>query len=57
MGARTEEPPAVPIRRREPGVPAALAAVVDEALREQPEIGFRSAADLREALLPALPRG
>ncbi|MET9921654.1 serine/threonine-protein kinase [Streptomyces sp. NPDC006435] len=49
--------PAVPIRRREPGLPAALAAVVDEALREQPEIGFRSAADLREALLPALPRG
>ncbi|MFB6506031.1 MULTISPECIES: protein kinase [unclassified Streptomyces] len=49
--------PAVPIRRREPGVPADLAAVVDEALREQPEIGFRSAADLREALLSAAPRG
>ncbi|MFB8138532.1 protein kinase domain-containing protein [Streptomyces parvus] len=46
--------PAVPIRRREPGVPAPLADVIDQALRERPEIGFRSAADFRTALEQAM---
>ncbi|WP_435972844.1 protein kinase domain-containing protein [Streptomyces sp. Qhu_M48] len=42
--------PAIPIRRREPGIPAPLADVIDQALRERPEIGFRSATDFRVAL-------
>ncbi len=42
--------PAIPIRRREPGIAAPLADVIDQALRERPEIGFRSAADFRMAL-------
>ena len=40
----------VPIRQRNPAVPKALAEVIDEALRDQPVIGFRSAAALRHAL-------
>ncbi|WP_433325135.1 protein kinase domain-containing protein [Spirillospora sp. CA-294931] len=43
----------VPIRDREPSVPAELAEVIDTALRERPSIGFQTAADLREALLTA----
>ncbi|UPT40091.1 MULTISPECIES: hypothetical protein [Streptomyces] len=41
---------AIPIRRREPGIPAPLADVIHQALRERPETGFRSAADFRVAL-------
>jgi serine/threonine protein kinase len=41
----------VPIRRRRPDVPAPLAEVVDEALREGPESAFRTAGELRRALL------
>jgi pSer/pThr/pTyr-binding forkhead associated (FHA) protein len=41
---------AVPIRERDPQVPAALAEVVDTALREHPQLGFPNAAALREAL-------
>lgn len=44
--------PAVPIRRRDPRVPQALASVIDGALTERPEIGCQSAAELRRALLP-----
>ncbi|MFI6938967.1 protein kinase [Streptomyces sp. NPDC050418] len=46
--------PAVAIRRRAPGVPAGLADVIDQALRERPEIGFGSAADFRKALEQAM---
>ncbi|MFC5744482.1 protein kinase domain-containing protein [Actinomadura rugatobispora] len=46
--------PAVPVRDRAPGVPKALAEVVDHALRERPAIGFSTAADFREALGKAL---
>lgn len=41
----------VPIRRREPGLPPALAEVIDEALRENPESAFHTADELRRALL------
>ncbi len=41
----------VPIREREPAVGEALASVIDRALREEPEIGYQSAGDLRRALL------
>lgn len=40
----------VPIRQRLPSIPERLAAVIDEALIDQPEIRFQSAADLRRAL-------
>jgi pSer/pThr/pTyr-binding forkhead associated (FHA) protein len=46
---------AVPIRRRDPSLPAALAEVVDTALREQPTIGFPTAAAFRDALRQAWP--
>ncbi|GAA4560849.1 protein kinase domain-containing protein [Planotetraspora kaengkrachanensis] len=41
----------VPIRRRRPDVPAPLAEVVDEALREKPKSAFQTADELRRALL------
>jgi serine/threonine protein kinase len=41
----------VPIRRREPGIPPALAEVIDEALRENPKSAFHTADELRRALL------
>lgn len=44
---------AVPIRKRDPSVPRALAEVVDTALREHPAIGFTGAAALRDALRQA----
>ncbi|MGI5336583.1 protein kinase domain-containing protein [Streptomyces sp. CA-181903] len=47
--------PAVPIRRREPGIPRGLADVIDKALQERPRIGFQSAADFRKALEKAAP--
>lgn len=40
----------IPIRERDPGIPTALAEVVDEALREHPDIGFTTAAAFRDAL-------
>ena len=40
----------IPIRRRDPGVPAPLAEVIDHALIEQPTIGFATATEFREAL-------
>ncbi|WP_073260967.1 protein kinase domain-containing protein [Cryptosporangium aurantiacum] len=46
--------PAVPIRDRDPGVPAALAEVIDRALEENPQPGIATAADLRHALRSAL---
>ena len=45
----------IPIRERDPNVPHALAEVIDEALREHPEIGFSSAAAFRDALRQAWP--
>ena len=45
----------VPIRDRDPSIPHALAAVIDEALREHPEIGFATAAAFRDALRQAWP--
>ncbi|MBL1074252.1 protein kinase [Nocardia sp. 2] len=45
---------AVPVRHREPAVPAALAAVIDEALVDNPRIRITSAAELRRALMSAL---
>ena len=47
----------VPIRERDPSIPHALAEVIDEALREQPEIGFSTAAAFRDALRQAWPLG
>jgi serine/threonine protein kinase len=41
----------VPLQRRRPDVPRPLAEVVDAALRDRPEIGFATVADLRRALL------
>lgn len=45
---------AVPIRQRNPAIPARLAAVIDQALREEPRIGFASAAEFKRALEAAL---
>jgi eukaryotic-like serine/threonine-protein kinase len=45
----------IPIRERDPSIPRALAEVIDEALREQPEIGFSTAAAFRDALRQAWP--
>ncbi len=42
--------PAVPIRRRDPSIPADLAGVVDRALRDDPEIGIQHATELRDLL-------
>ncbi|TDD93019.1 protein kinase domain-containing protein [Actinomadura rubrisoli] len=42
-----------PIRQRDPDIPRALAAVIDQGLQERPSIGFQHAADLRRALLAA----
>jgi serine/threonine protein kinase len=48
-----EDPP-VPVRHRNPAVPARLAGVIDEALREDPERPFPSADALRRALAEAV---
>jgi serine/threonine-protein kinase len=45
---------AVPIRRRNPALPRRLAAVIDHALVDEPQIGVKSAAELRAALLAAV---
>ncbi len=48
------ENPPVPIRQRNPRVPAKLAEVIDHALVEEPEIPFKSAEDFKQALERAL---
>jgi serine/threonine protein kinase len=45
---------AVPIRERNPGIPAKLAAVIDRALTERPQIGCRDANELRMQIEAAL---
>jgi len=45
---------AVPIRQRNPAVPQKLAQVLDQALRDRPDIGFSSISELRRALEGAL---
>ncbi len=47
--------PAVPIRDRNTAISQQLAAVIDKALREQPEIGYKSAAAFRKDIIAALP--
>jgi eukaryotic-like serine/threonine-protein kinase len=42
--------PPVPIRRREPTLPAQLAHIIDTALRDWPDIGSTSARDLHQTL-------
>ena len=46
---------AVPIRKRNSSIPAGIAQVVDRALVEKPEIGFKSAAEFRRKLAAVLP--
>ena len=41
----------VRIRRRNPAIPRRLAEVIDHALQEDPEIGFKSAAEFKQALM------
>ena len=45
---------AVPIRQRSPQIPERLAKVIDQALIERPEIGCRSAAELRKNIIASL---
>lgn len=45
----------VPIRQRNPEVPERLAAVIDRALVEIPEIGIKSAKELKNQMVAALP--
>jgi serine/threonine protein kinase len=40
----------VPIRNRNPQLPAKLAAVIDEALREEPDLCFKTASEFKRAL-------
>jgi len=47
------ERPVVPIRSRMPEVPAHVAAVIETALAKQPEMRWRTAGAMREALLSA----
>lgn len=44
----------VPIRQRNPAVPAALAEVLDTALMDEPGIAMKTAAELKKALVDAL---
>jgi serine/threonine protein kinase len=46
--------PTVPIRKRDPSIPIPLAAVIDHALIDKPEIPFKTAAEFRRALEGAL---
>ncbi len=48
---------AVPIRDRNSSVPAALAVVIDRALKEKPKLYYDSAAALRKDIAAALPAG
>ena len=45
----------VPIRQRDQSIPPKLAAVIDRALQEVPEIGYKSAATFRKDIIAALP--
>ena len=45
----------VPIRQRDHSIPPKLAAVIDRALQEVPEIGYKSAATFRRDIIAALP--
>lgn len=47
---------AVPIHDRNGSIPNELAAVIDQALQEEPEIGCKNASDLRKNIISALPR-
>jgi eukaryotic-like serine/threonine-protein kinase len=46
--------PVIPIRQRNPHIPAKLAAAIDLALQEQPQIHFQNATDFKTALLEAM---
>ena len=46
---------AVPIRQRNSSIPTGIASVIDRALVERPEIGYKSAAALRRDIIAALP--
>lgn len=46
---------AVPIRQRDPQIPEKLAAVIDRALAEIPDIGIQSARELKQQIVTALP--
>jgi eukaryotic-like serine/threonine-protein kinase len=46
--------PIVPIRQRDPQIPVKLAAAIDLALQEQPQIYFQNATDFQAALQQAL---
>lgn len=48
------ESDAVPILTRNPAIPPKLAEVIDHALKEEPEIPFKTAADFKQALENAL---
>lgn len=52
MAALNSSP--VPILKRNPKIPRKLAAVIDKALEEQPNIGVRSAAELKKMIEGAL---
>lgn len=45
----------VPIRQRNPQIPEKLAAVIDKALVEIPDIGIKSAKELKQQIVSALP--
>ena len=45
---------AVPIRQRDPSIPASVAKAVDAALVDKPRIGFATINDFHAALLKAL---
>ena len=44
------ETSAVPIRQRNPAIPARLAKVIDQALVDEPDVEFKTAAELKQAL-------
>ncbi len=46
--------PPLPILQREASIPKRLAQVIDTALQEKPRIGFKTAADLQQAIQEAL---
>ena len=46
--------PAVPIRQRNASIPKKLADVIDHALLDTPEIGFKTASEFKQALQRAL---
>jgi serine/threonine protein kinase len=50
------ETDAVPIRQRDPNIPADVAAVIDRALIDKPQIPFKSAAEFKQALERVVPR-